>query len=91
MKLISYISASVLFVFMNSSSLFFHIDSTTTKPQFLQKDSLPPLPPLPKIKRGWVGSFRYKIKMKGSGNQPKPYSYFVNFDRMHTGYLELTR
>jgi hypothetical protein len=59
----------------------------------LQKDtlpSLPPLPPPPAIKRGWVGTFKYTVQMKGSGNQPKPYYYFVNFNQIHTGYIEFT-
>lgn len=91
MKLISYISASILIVFIYSSSLFFHADSTIIKTRVLQIDSLPPLPPPAQIKRGWLGTFQYKIQMKGGGNQPKPYSYFVNFNRVHTGYMELTR
>ena len=54
-------------------------------------DSLPPLPAPPAIQRGWVGTFRYTYLLKGKGNQPKPYSYAVDFRRIHTGNIELTR
>jgi hypothetical protein len=91
MRLITYISSSILFFIINSSSFVFHPVSPTAGKQTLQKDSLPPLPPPPSIKRGWVGTFKYTVQMKGSGNQPKPYYYFVNFNQIHTGYIELTR
>jgi hypothetical protein len=54
------------------------------------KDSLPPLPPAPQIKRGWVGSFTYVVRLRGSGNQPKPYWYQISQNRTHGGYIELT-
>jgi hypothetical protein len=37
-----------------------------------------------------VGQFLYTVKLNGRGTQPKPYSYYVNYDRIHTGYVELT-
>ncbi|XVJ67419.1 MAG: hypothetical protein HEQ40_15085 [Lacibacter sp.] len=91
MKLIPCISLFTLLVIMNRNDLILNSRSYTKTIDSLQKDSLPPLPPAPQIKQGWVGTFQYKVQMKGGGNQPKPYSYFVNYNRVHTGYLELTR
>jgi hypothetical protein len=53
-------------------------------------DSLPLLPEESNVKRGWVGQFLYKVKLNGRGTQPKPYSYYVNYHRIHTGYIELS-
>ena len=54
-------------------------------------DSLPPLPPPPPVKNGWIGTFSYVVKLEGSGNKPKPYSYYAKFNRIHTGYVVLDR
>lgn len=54
-------------------------------------DSLPPLPPPPPMNNGWMGTYSYVVKLEGSGNQPKPYSYYVKFHRVHTGYVVLER
>jgi hypothetical protein len=64
--------------------------TTQSQPPNDTLPSLPPLPAEPAIKRGWVGTFKYTVRMKGSGNQPKPYYYFVNFNQIHTGYIEFT-
>lgn len=91
MKLIPCISLFSLLLFMSRNDLMLNSTSHTKTTHSLQKDSLPPLPPPPAIKRGWAGMFQYKVQMKGGGNQPKPYSYYVNYNRVHTGYIELTR
>lgn len=54
-------------------------------------DSFPPLPPAPVVKRGWAGTFTYTVRLSGGGNRPRPYSLFASFNRLHRGYLELTR
>lgn len=54
-------------------------------------DSLPPMPPEPKIGKGWIGTYTYTVRLRGSGNQPRPYSFYAHFNRVHTGFLELTR
>jgi hypothetical protein len=66
----------------------------TTPKQMLapaMADTLPPMPKAPEIKNGWLGTYTYTVKLKGSGNQPKPYSYYANFHRVHTGFVEFTR
>jgi hypothetical protein len=57
----------------------------------ITRDSLPPLPPVPEIKKGWIGTYTYTVRLRGSGNQPKPYSFYAHFHRVHTGFVELTR
>jgi hypothetical protein len=55
------------------------------------RDSLPPMPAVPDIKKGWIGTYTYTVRLRGSGNQPKPYSFYAHFHRVHTGFVELTR
>jgi hypothetical protein len=52
-------------------------------------DTMPKLPDAANVANGWVGQYVYTVKLNGRGTQPKPYSYYVNFDRIHTGYVEL--
>ena len=54
-------------------------------------DTLPPMPKAPEVKNGWLGTYTYTVKLKGSGNQPNPYSYYASFHRVHTGFVEFTR
>ena len=54
-------------------------------------DTLPPMPKPPAVKNGWLGTYTYQFRLKGSGNQPKPYSYYAHFQRVHTGFVEFTR
>lgn len=60
-------------------------------PATTMEDTLPPMPKPPTIKNGWLATYTYTVKVKGSGNQPKPYSYYVNFHQVHTGFVELIR
>ncbi|MBX9784127.1 MAG: hypothetical protein K2X48_12630 [Chitinophagaceae bacterium] len=86
MKLFSFIAAFTFLFLANKEQ-----PVTTSKHfSFATNDTLPSLPEPPNVKRGWVGQFLYTVKLNGSGNQPKPYSYYVNYDRIHTGYVELS-
>jgi hypothetical protein len=76
---------SVLF-FPNKNQLV----NNNTIISYTISDSLPRLPETPNVKRGWVGQYVYTVKLNGRGTQPKPYAYYVNYDRIHTGYVELT-
>jgi hypothetical protein len=87
MKLFSIISILSVLFFANKEQVVYHNKVT----HHTANDSLPQLPEAPNVKRGWVGQFLYIVKLNGRGTQPKPYSFYVNNDRIHTGYVELSR
>jgi len=82
-------------IWMICALLLIHRPSfhTTPKqmPALTMADTLPPMPKAPEVKNGWLGTYTYTVKLKGSGNQPKPYSYYASFHRVHTGFVEFTR
>ncbi len=54
-------------------------------------DSLPIIDYAPLVKRGWVGQYVYRLNYKGKGNMPAPFRYDVSYNRVHTGFVELSR
>lgn len=73
----------ISFSFLQHNSSFALINKT-------QKDSLPLIPYQPSVKRGWVGQYVYEINFRGKGNKPAPFMYNVSFNRLHTGFVELS-
>jgi hypothetical protein len=86
MKLFSFISIFSVLFFAGKEQIVVHNKMI----HHTFNDSFPVLPEPPTVKRGWVGQFLYTVKLNGRGTQPKPYSYYVKYDRIHTGYVELT-
>jgi len=87
LKAISFLTA-VLFIFFSFS--FLHQKSSFAVINKTQKDSLPSLPYQPSVKRGWVGQYVYELNFRGKGNKPAPFMYNVSFNRLHTGFVELS-
>ena len=84
----TYFLTAMFFIFISLS--FLQHNSSFDVLKKIQKNSLPLLPYQPSVKRGWVGQYVYELNFRGKGNKPAPFMYNVSYNRLHTGFVELS-